>query len=1140
MNSRGGEMKMPEEVERFSDLVLDSLSELVLFLDPQMRIRWANRAALEASGRKDADLTGRRCHQIWAGRGETCPDCPIVKVFETGQPQKGEITTPDNRSWSIRGYPVRDPNGELLGAAELAVDVTALEKAQEDLKKSEAKYAALVENARDAIVILQDGFCKYINKAAEEIYGYSLEELQSRPFIELVAPEFREKVLNRYQSQFGGELYSTQLHHAQVIHKDGTRRTVESTGAIIEYQGKPAILGIFRDVTDRERSEQALRESEERFRALSGGAFDGVAIHEKGIILEVNGAFDRIFGLEPGEAIGKPVLDFAAPESRETVRKNVLSGYDRPYPAVGLRKDGARVYGELLGRNIRYQGRDARVTAIRDLTKHKRVENELRESEERYRSLIETSPDAITMTDLQGRLIATNRESVRMSGCDSLDELLTSRGSAFDLVHPEDRERAIENAKRTLEEGFVRNVEYRLLRKDGSDFPVELSASTILDAEGKPKAFVSIVRDITERKQTEEALRASEKFSSTLLSSAPHGIIVINPDTSIQYINPALEELTGYSAGEIVGRKAPYPWWPEETREKITGELETSMRSGVVRLEERFRKKNGEEVWVEISSGRVEQDGKLKYLVSNWADITERKRAEQALRESEAKYSSLVEQARDGVVIVQDGIFKFCNRAIERIGYAVEDLVGKPFLDFVSVDFKGQVARAYQARLEGKDAPRSYETKVVRPDGSEMDIEVSAAPIEFEGRPAFLGIFRDISERKAAELDKKRLQEQIQHAQKLESLGILAGGIAHDFNNLLMGVLGNASLVLLDLPEVSPVRHSVEQIEKTARAAADLTNQMLAYSGKGRFVVEPVDLSRLVEEMAGLLKVSISKKVELKFDFDRDLPPVEADAAQLRQVIMNLITNASEAIGDGTGIVSVRTGSMQADAAFLKETYMHDALPPGDYIYLEVSDTGCGIEPQAVGQIFDPFYTTKFTGRGLGLAAVLGIVRGHKGAVRVQSRPGEGTTFRVVFPPAQGEQRPKAEEAAKARTPRAGGKILVVDDEAAIRDVSRRMLESCGIEVLTAQSGPQALELFRSQPGEITAVLLDATMPKMDGLETFEELQRIHPDVRVILSSGYSEQEATERFTGKGLAGFIQKPYRLEDLDQKLRDILGN
>jgi two-component system cell cycle sensor histidine kinase/response regulator CckA len=1132
-------MKMPQEAEKISELVLDSLSELVLFIDPQMRIQWTNRAAVETAGRDNSSLDGRHCYEVWQRRREICPECPIARVFETGQPQEGEITSSEKKRWSIRGYPIRDEKGEVVGAAEIAVEITALKQAQEALEKSEAKYAALLENAQDAIVILQDGICRYINKAAEDIYGYTIEELQSRPFIELVAPEFREKVLKRYQSQFGGEVQLPQLHHAQVIHKDGTRRYVESTGAAIEYEGKPAILGIFRDVTDREKSEQALRESEERFRALSSGAFDGVVIHEKGIILEVNEAFNRIFGFTREEVIGKPILDFAAPESRETVKKNVLSGHDRPYPAVGLRKDGTRVYGELLGKNVRYKGREARVTAIRDLTEHKKVENELRESEERYRSVIDTCPDAITLTDLDGKLITANEQAARLYGCDSVEELLSSANSAFDVICPEDRPRAVENTKKTLKEGIIRNVEYRMVRKDGTTHPAELSASTILDAEGKPRSFVGVVRDITERKQTEEAMRASEEFSSSLLNSSPHGIIVINPDTSIQYINRAMEKLTGYSAEEIVGRKAPYPWWPEDVRGKISRDLERSMSVGVIRLEEFFRNKNGEIFWVEISSRRVKRDGKLICLLSNWVDITERKRAEEALRESEAKYSSLVEQARDGVMIFQDGVCRFCNRAVERIGYRVEDLVGKPFLDFVSPDFREQIARLHQARLEGKEAPRAYETRILRPDGSELDIEVSAGPIVFEGRPAFLGIFRDISERKRAEQDKKRLQEQIQHAQKLESLGILAGGIAHDFNNLLMGVLGNASLALLDLPEGSPVRHSVEQIEKTARAAADLTNQMLAYSGKGRFIVEPVDLSRLVEEMAGLLKVSISKKVTLKFDFDQNLPPVEADATQLRQVIMNLITNASEAIGESSGIVSVRTGSMQADGSFFKETYMRDDLPPGNYVYLEVSDTGCGMDPEVIGRIFDPFYTTKFTGRGLGLAAVLGIVRGHNGAVRVQSQPEEGTAIRVVFPPSEGEERPETPAAGSDRTRKASGKILVVDDEASIRDVSRRMLESRGFEVLTAKNGREAVELYRTQQNDIAAVLLDATMPHMDGLETFEELRRIRGDARVILSSGYSEQEATERFTGKGLTGFIQKPYRLEELTDKLQEVLG-
>jgi two-component system cell cycle sensor histidine kinase/response regulator CckA len=1008
-------MKMPEETGKMASVVLDVLSEYVLFLDPQMRVQWANRAAAESAGPDLPDLSGRRCFEIWHNRKEPCPECPVIKVFETGRPQRGEITSPEKRHWSIRGYPVRDGQGRILGAAEIAVDITALRQAQEALEESEAKYTTLVEQANDAIVIVQDGVGKFFNKAARGMFGYSSEELTGMPFQKLLADESREEVETRYKTRLSGDTPPS-FYEARAVHQDGSKLDFELSTATIQYEGRPAVMGIARDITNRKKSEQALRESEERFRALSAGAFDCVVIHEKGIILEVNDTFNRIFGFDPGEVIGKPILDFAAPESRETVKNNILSGYDKPYPAIGLRKDGTKVHGELLGKNVRYKDRQARVTAIRDLTEHKKIEDALRESEERYRSLIETSPDAITMTDLEGHLIAANQESIRMSGCDSLEELLTSSADAFARVHPQDRELAIENAKRTLEEGTVRNVEYRLLKKDGSHFPVELSASTILDAEGKPKAFVSIVRDITERKQVEEALRSSEEFSSTLLNSAPNGIIVINPDTSIQYVNRALEKLTGYSAEEIVGRKAPYPWWPEEVRGEITRDLENSMRIGVVRLEKIFKKKTGEEFWVEISSGRVERDGKLSYLISNWVDITARKRAEQ---------------------------------------------------------------------------------------------------------------------------DRKKLEEQIQHAQKLESLGILAGGIAHDFNNLLMGVLGNASLALLDLPAGSPVRHSVEQIEKTARAAADLTNQMLAYSGKGRFVVEPVDLSRLVKEMAGLLKVSISKKVDLKFDFDRDLPPVEADATQLRQVIMNLIINASEAIGETSGVVSVRTGTTEADRSFFSETYTRDNLPEGTYVYLEVSDTGCGMDEETVGRIFDPFFTSKFTGRGLGLAAVLGIVRGHKGAIRVQSEPGQGTTIRAIFPPCATEGRAAAPEPWSDKVPKASGKVLVVDDEATIRDVSRRMLESSGFEVVTAGDGLEAAEIFRTQGNEIAAVLLDATMPRMGGLETFEELRRIRKDVRVILSSGYNQQEATERFTGKGLAGFIQKPYRFDQLVDKMNEVLG-
>ena len=694
-----------------------------------------------------------------------------------------------------------------------------------------------------------------------------------------------------HQARFTGE-DSPDLYSTKILARSGERIDVEISSAIIQYQGKPAVLASARNISERIQAEKALRESEERFRALSEGAFDGVAIHEKGLILETNNAFDRIFGLEAREAIGKSVFDFAAPESRDTVINNMLSGYDMPYYAYGLRKDGSKVYGEMIGRNIRYKGRDARVTAIRDLTDRKKAENALRESEERYRTLVETSPDAIVMTDMNNKLVMVNQGTARLLGYDSAEEVMEKVDNVFTHIDPEFHEVAEDRFKQYNRTRGTRAAIYRLVRRDQNEVCVEVNSSVLADPEGNMIGVISVIRDITDRILAEE--------------------------------------------------------------------------------------------------------------------------------------------------------------------------------------------------------------------------------------------------------ERRKLEEQIQHAQKLESLGILAGGIAHDFNNLLMGVLGNASLALLDLPKGSPVRHSVEQIEKTARAAADLTNQMLAYSGKGRFMVEPVDISKLVKDMAGLLKVSISKKVDLKFDFDQDLPPVEADAAQLRQVIMNLIINASEAIGDEPGVVSVRTGTVEADSSFFAETYTHDNLPEGAYVYLEVADSGCGMDQETIGRIFDPFFTSKFTGRGLGLAAVLGIVRGHKGAVRVQSEPGQGTTIRVVFPPATDGKHPPAPESRKKKPGKVGGKILVVDDEASIRDVTRRMLESSGFEVVTAKNGREAVETFKEQGQQIAGVLLDATMPQMDGLETFERLRRIRKDVRVVLSSGYSEQEATQRFTGKGLTGFIQKPYRYDDLIDKLHEVLGD
>jgi len=400
----------------------------------------------------------------------------------------------------------------------------------------------------------------------------------------------------------------------------------------------------------------------------------------------------------------------------------------------------------------------------------------------------------------------------------------------------------------------------------------------------------------------------------------------------------------------------------------------------------------------------------------------------------------------------------------------------------------------------------------------------------------------EIIERELAEEERRKVQVKLLHAQKLESLGVLSGGIAHDFNNLLVGILGNAGLALQELPADATARDTLRDIETAALRAAELTRQLLAYAGKGQFVVGPVSLSQLVEEMGNLLATAVAKNARLDFQFPERIPTIEADATQLRQVVMNLITNASEAIGTASGTITVRTGVMDADRGYLADTQLGVGLPAGRYAFVEVLDDGHGMHPATQARIFDPFFTTKFTGRGLGLAAVLGIVRAHRGAIRVTSAPGRGTTIRILLPCGDNEEaettrsRPDATLAAlDERT----GTVMVVDDEETVRNVARRILVANGFTVRLAGGGVEAMRLLRDDPAGIDAVLLDMTMPDMSGAVTLQELLRIKPGIRVVLSSGYAQEDAAPLVDAPGAAAFIQKPYRPADLVTTIRRALA-
>ena len=537
-----------------------------------------------------------------------------------------------------------------------------------------------------------------------------------------------------------------------------------------------------------------------------------------------------------------------------------------------------------------------------------------------------------------------------------------------------------------------------------------------------------------------------------------------------------------------------------------------------------YLRRDGSAGWME-GTGRViydEQTRRPVRMMGVCLDATERKRNEQA----RSQLAAIVDSSDDAIISAgMTGAILTWNAAAGRMyGYSATEAIGS---DITLLFADGCASRKAEIveRLTRGERVETFEAQCVHKDGTPICVSLTISPIEGDSAaPTVSLIARDITRHKA-------LEEQLRQSAKLESLGILAGGIAHDFNNILVGILGNASLVRELLTPVSPARPMLDDVIRASERAASLTQQLLAYSGKGKFVIQPVDLSDLARDMVSLIKSSIPRTVRLQLVLAAGLPPVTADLTQMQQIIMNLVINGAEAIGERPGTVTVTTGVQHLDEHSTgAATLSNDAVKPGTYVLLEVRDDGCGMDEATIRKIFDPFFTTKFTGRGLGLSAALGIVRGHQGLIRVDSRPGEGCAFRVLIPAAE-------ERAPAAAAPEVGtedltgsGVVLVVDDEEVVRRAAAVTLEHCGYTVIMANEGQAAIALFRKFSSQIVMIVLYLSMPVINGEECLRLLKDIQPDVPVILSSGFSEADIVARFQVGGSAGFLQKPYTARHL----------
>jgi PAS domain S-box-containing protein len=634
-----------------------------------------------------------------------------------------------------------------------------------------------------------------------------------------------------------------------------------------------------------------------------------------------------------------------------------------------------------------------------------------------------------------------------------------------------------------------------------------------------------------------------------LLEHMPAGVIALDGDGRIRGANRiALSRLGIGSEAGLTGRSLWNLALPPQ-RNRVRALLEQSDAGGACPVDLEFEQVIGPDGESRLFSGRllpVRGDGGFE---EEWLVILsgpgEPRRLEAELRESEARLRQIIDLVPHYIFAKNArGEFILVNQAIaDAYGTTVGGLLGKTDADFnPNRDEVGHFREDDLRVIQSGRAKFIPEEKITEADGRIKYLQTTKIPylLSGTGDQAILGVAVDITERKRAEEEAVKLEAELQTSRKLESLGVLAGGIAHDFNNLLAGILGNTRMALLEMPPDSRSRCHLEDVITACKRAAELCSEMLAYSGNGKTSMEAVDIASLVKGTSELLRIHVPANSELRVMPCSEPRVVEGDPIQIRQVIMNLAMNGLDAVRGRGGLVKMTTGIVDCSREYLDGIPLHDGIPEGSYVFIDVNDDGCGMDQSVQSRMFDPFFTTKFTGRGLGLSAVLGIVRAHKGAISVRSKRGRGTSIRVLLPAMTRPAPPAPVEQVGGTSDRVRGtSILVVDDEPTVLLLTQRILEHAGYQVLTAKSGEDAVDLYRTRRDEIAAVLLDMTMPGMSGWEVLEELRTLDRDVHVVLTSGYIGHEGARDLSGEAAVAFLAKPFEPLDLLEMLRQILG-
>jgi PAS domain S-box-containing protein len=1070
-------------------------------------------------------------------------------------------------------------------------------RAEEALKVQNAYLELFFESAPEAIVLAdKDHRITRISPQFTSVFGYTPREAIGKTADELVAGKDKLKEADRITDQVG---------HGQKVRMEGVRYKKNGTPVYVDLMAAPVwagneqigIYASYRDITERKKSEEALRESEERYRTLIENIPVGVyrcTPGPHGRFLMANPAFLRMFGFSSEEEVKKAKVSdiYMNPVQRKAfsdslLKKKSLLASDRHL----RRKDGTPLWA-VVSDTVAYDAVSGKAAyfdcVIVDITERKQAEEKLRDSEKRYRELIEGSRDGYALVDLTGKIMEFNSAYMELLGFAQAE----LAGKTYEDLTPSEWH-ALEAdiiEKQVFDRGYSDVYQKELIKKDGTVFPVELRTCLRKDERGNPMGMWALVRDITDRKLAEEALKESHSTLLTVLDSIDATIYVADMEThEILFMNQHMKhafspDLVGKTCFEVFRKEAqpcahctnphlvdsegrPTGVCVWEGKNPVSGRWYINHDRAIRWVDGRIVRL---QVAVDITALKEaelalkSEKGYLDALHETALGLVSRLKAEELLTTLVEKVARLIgtphgyvylhdHASGDLVLKIGVGVYK------DVMGFRLkpgEGLSGKAFLSgelMMVEDYRSWPGRSTESRFDElgtvvglplKSGNQVHGVIGVGYSGESRKfspVEIATlsrfaaiASIALDNALLYTRLKKELEERQKAEEERRKLESQLQQALRMQAIGTLAGGIAHDFNNILMGIQGRTSLMLLEVSSSNPHFEHLKGIEQYVKKAADLTKQLLGFARGGKYEVKPTDLNDLILRSAQMFGRT-KKEIRIHGKYQEGIWPAEVDQSQIERVLLNLYVNAWQAMPGG-GDLYIETENILLTE---KEVQAH-GMKPGRYVKVTVTDTGVGMDEETRQRIFEPFFTTKEMGRGtgLGLASAYGIIKNHGGLIEVESEQGVGTSFHFLLPVS--DKAVTKDPGPEGQIKKGSETVLLVDDEEMVRSVVQRMLEGLGYEVCAAASAQEAIELLGRRKGAVQLVVLDMIMPGSSGGEVFDGLKRIDPGVKVLLSSGYSLDGEAKKIMERGCDGFIQKPFTIKAISAKVREVLGD